>query len=256
MSNAQAAVFRELLRRELSERHQGSFLGIAWLLLLPLLQLAVLAIVFGELLPARASVSVPYPVFLAFGLYPWLMFANAVNRALTAYTDNRDLIGKVAITHSLYVHARVVGSMLIDLAGWLAVLIVLHFFFVPLPITNLVWALPAMLVLIAYAVALSRLLALMQVFVRDFAPAIGQILSLGFFLTPVLYVRNDLPEALGYALSWNPFTAPIESIQGALLGSGPSYFQALMWSALVAVLFLLTSIWLQARARPHLEDFL
>ena len=55
MLPATRAVFRELLRRELEERWRGSLLGAAWLLLLPVLQLLVLAWVFGQILPARAG---------------------------------------------------------------------------------------------------------------------------------------------------------------------------------------------------------
>ncbi len=71
MVPATRAVFRELLRRELEERYRGSLLGAAWLLLLPLLQLAVLAWVFGHLMPARAhGGELPYAAFLALGLWP------------------------------------------------------------------------------------------------------------------------------------------------------------------------------------------
>src|SRR3546814_11138564 len=63
------AVFLALLRRDLSERHQGSLLGIGWNLLQPLLQLAVLSLVFTHLLPARSATGhVPYAAFLALGL--------------------------------------------------------------------------------------------------------------------------------------------------------------------------------------------
>src|SRR5690349_14866773 len=115
MPPATRAVFRELLRRELDERHRGSLLGAAWLGLLPLLQLLVLAWVFGHLLPARsASGALPYAAFLALGLWPWLLFANAAGRGVTALTDNASLIGKVAVPHALFVDARVAGAALVD----------------------------------------------------------------------------------------------------------------------------------------------
>lgn len=120
------AVFRELLRRELEERYRGSLLGTAWLLLLPVLQLAVLAWVFGHLLPARAQTGeLPFAAFLALGMWPWNLFANAANRGVTALTDNASLIGKVAVPHGLYVDVRVVASAAIDLAGLVLVVAVL-----------------------------------------------------------------------------------------------------------------------------------
>src|SRR3546814_12265629 len=104
------AVFLALLRRDLSERHQGSLLGIGWNLLQPLLQLAVLSLVFTHLLPARrATGHVPYAAFLALGLWPWQLFANALTRGTSALTDNAALIATRPLPHSRYVPARVCG---------------------------------------------------------------------------------------------------------------------------------------------------
>ena len=138
MQPATRAVFRELLRRELEERHRGSLLGAAWLLLLPLLQLAVLAFVFGQLLPARAAGgALPYAAFLALGLWPWMVFANAASRGVGALAENAALIGKVAIPHGLLVDSRALASVLLDLAGFVAVLAVLWSVVVPPAVAGL-----------------------------------------------------------------------------------------------------------------------
>ena len=256
MQPATRAVFRELLRRELDERHRGSLLGAAWLLLLPLLQLLVLAWVFGHLLPARTDSGVlPYAAFLALGLWPWLLFANAAGRGVTALTDNAALIGKVAVPHALYVDARVAGAALVDVAGFVVVLAVLPFFGVRLAVA----ALPAMLVALAvvalYGLAAARLLAVLQVFLRDVAAVIGQLLTLAFFVTPVLYDRAALPAPAAAALGFNPLAPPIEALRAAATGA-PVAWGALACSAAGGVvLFALATAFLR-RARSHLEDFL
>jgi ABC-type polysaccharide/polyol phosphate export permease len=256
MLPATRAVFRELLRRELEERYRGSLLGAAWLLLLPLLQLAVLTWVFGQLLPARATGSdLPYAAFLALGLWPWNLFANAASRGVTALTDNAALIGKVAVPHALYVDARVAGSALVDLAGFVLVLAVLVGLDVPLAPQGLLVALLALAVIGVYGAAAARLLAVLQVFLRDIAAVIGQLLTLGFFITPILYDRSVLPPVAAHWLGFNPIAAPVESLRAALTGA------AVPWPALAAsaagavVLWLLASVFLR-KARSHLEDFL
>src|SRR5688500_17435133 len=162
MLPATRAVFRELLRRELDERHRGSVLGAAWLLLLPLLQLAVLAWVFGQLLPARAGDGrLPYAAFLALGLWPWNLFANAVARGVTALTDNAALIGKVAVPHALYVDARVAGAGVVDLAGFAVVLVALPLFGVELAWRGLPVLLPALATIALWGLAAARALAVL-----------------------------------------------------------------------------------------------
>ena len=256
MGPAVSAVFRELLRRELEERYRGSLLGTAWLLLLPLLQLAVLAWVFGQLLPARAqSGDLPYAAFLALGLWPWNLFSNAANRGVTALTDNASLIGKVAVPHGLYVDVRVVASLLIDLAGLVLVLAVLFAFGLGLDPAGLGAAAAALAVIGVHALAAARLLAVLQVFLRDIAAVTGQVLMLGFFVTPVLYDRSLLPEAAAGWLGLNPLAVPVESVRNALSGQAVDWL-ALSGSLAVALVLLVLANALFRRARSHLEDFL
>ncbi|MBS3958389.1 MAG: ABC transporter permease [Xanthomonadaceae bacterium] len=258
MPPAHRAVLRELLRREWRERYQGSLAGGAWLLLQPLLQLLVLAFVFGSLLPARVDTAgLSFPVFLALGLFPWLLFANAVSRGTTSYLDHAGLIARVPLPASLYVHARVLASVLVDGLGLLLVLLVLvlGFGLGPTP-AGLAAALAGLAVLVVAALAFSRIAALLQVFVRDCAVLVGQLLGLGFFLTPVLYERAQLPAAFAGALAFNPLAAPVEAIRHGLSGHAGVPWVALGLSGLFAVLLLLGSIALQRRAGRHLEDFL
>jgi len=152
------SVFRELLRRELGERYRGTLLGGGWYLVLPLLQLAVLAWVFGSLLPARANTSAPYAVFLALGLWPWSVFANAAARSATVLVDNASLLGKIAVPHEVYVHARVASSVIVDLAGFLAVLVVVILFGVRFDPAGIPAALAGLAVMLVFALGLSRLL--------------------------------------------------------------------------------------------------
>ena len=256
MVPATRAVFRELLRRELEERYRGSLLGAAWLVLLPLLQLAVLAWVFGHLMPARAhGGELPYAAFLALGLWPWNLFANAANRGVTALTDNAALIGKVAVPHALYVDVRVAASVMVDLAGFVLVLVVLLAFGVTLTASGLPAAAAALAVVVVYALATARLLAVLQVFLRDIATVIGQLLVLGFFLTPILYDRSLLPAAAAKWLALNPLVAPVETVRRALSGQAPDWL-ALGLSLVVGLALLVLAHVFLRRARSHLEDFL
>lgn len=249
-------LFAELLRRELSERYQASALGWAWALLQPLLQLAVLSLVFGRLLPSRGGTGPwPYAVFLALGLWPWQTFANAVARAVGALTGNAALLGKAPVPPALLVLVRVVGSAIPDLAGLVLVLAAVAGLGLELHPGGLPVALLALAVLLAWALALAFLAALLQVFLRDVEHAVGQLLMLGFFLSPVLYPRSQLPPAAAAWLAWNPLAAPIEALRAALGGGAPPWM-AFGASAAAAVVALWASYGLFRRARAQLEDFL
>jgi ABC-type polysaccharide/polyol phosphate export permease len=212
--------------------------------------------VFGHLMPARAhGGDLPYAAFLALGLWPWNLFANAANRGVTALTDNAALIGKVAVPHALFVDARVAASLVLDLAGFAAVIATLLAFGVGLSPRGVPAALAGLAVVAVYTVATARLLAVLQVFLRDIATLVGQLLVLGFFLTPVLYDRSLLPAGAGRWLAANPLVAPVETVRAALSGSAVDW-PALGLSLAVGVGLLLLANALFRRARSHLEDFL
>ncbi len=256
MKPAYRSVFRELLRRELGERYRGSFLGVLWHLLLPLSQLLVLSWVFSTLLQARTQFeNLSYAAFLALGLWPWSLFSNAVSNSVVALTSNAALIGKVALPHHLLVDAKVTASVLLDLAGFAVVLIVLFAIGTPLQLSGLPVVLLSLLVLYIFAVGFANIVAVLNVFLRDVGAAISQILSLMFFLTPVIYDSSQLPEHLRRVLNLNPFAAPVNSIRQAFLGL-PIDWVHLGTAALIAIAVAYLGYAMLRRSRRHLEDYL
>lgn len=256
MKPAYRSVFRELLRRELGERYRGSFLGVLWHLLLPLSQLLVLSWVFSTLLQARTQFeNLSYAAFLALGLWPWSLFSNAVSNSVVALTSNAALIGKVALPHHLLVDAKVAASVLLDMAGFAVVLIVLFAIGTPLQLSGLPVVLASLLVLYIFAVGFANIVAVLNVFLRDVGAAISQILSLMFFLTPIIYDSAQLPEHLRKVLNLNPFAAPINAIRHAFLGL-PIDWIHLGTAALFATAVAYLGYALLRRSRRHLEDYL
>ena len=94
-----------------------------------------------------------------------------------------------------------------------------------------------------------------KLFLRDIAAVTGQVLTLGFFLTPILYDRAGLPAQAAFWLGLNPMAAPVEAVRRALTGQSPDWL-ALGGSLAVALALLWLANALFRRARSHLEDFL
>jgi lipopolysaccharide transport system permease protein len=254
--NRYALIFQQLLVREIGERYRDSALGVLWHLILPLCQLFVLSWVFGYLLQARVTLeNVSYAAFLALGLWPWNLFSNAVSQSVTSLSGNAALIGKVLMPHGLLVASRAVSSVLLDLAGFAVVLLVLLMLSTPLKLSGIPTALLGIAVLCIFVMGIAQIVAVLNVFLRDVAAAISQLLSLFFFLTPIIYDVQQLPESLQTILRFNPLCAPIVMVRNALLGL-PLDFVGLAISALLAVAVFLLGVWLMRRTRRHLEDYL
>lgn len=255
---APVALTLRFLARELRNRFAGSFSGGLWALIQPLLQLAVTSFVFVYVFKARipGPAAFGYVTFLAVALWPWLAFSEGVLRATTVIQDNAALIGKVALPREMLVLVSVAASFAINLAGFLAIVVALRLAGQGVHIPGLLPALLLYVPLFALALGVALVCASVQVFVRDLAQALGQLLPLLMFGAPVYYDRAQLPERFRALLDFNPFTFYAESFRAWLLDYGVFEWLRFGIALLVAALVLLAGHWLFRRLDPHFEDFL
>lgn len=245
------------LRLDLAARFQGNLAGAAWTVIAPLLQLAVFFLVFvhifGQRVPGLTGTGVV--AFLALGFWPWFAFSEAVARATTALPDHAALISKVALPRMALVLARVLAPFVLHGIGFAVIIGLMPLFGVSLHWEGLGLALLLWLPLLALALGLGLVAAAVQVFVRDVGQVIGHLLQLTFFLTPILYARELVPDWLRPALDANPLTGIVSGMRAALLG-GDWPGTALLVSLAAAVLVLVAGVWLFRRCDPWFEDYL
>lgn len=250
-------VFR-FFQRELRNRFAGSFSGGLWALIQPLLQLAITSFVFVHVFKARVpGVDAPgYIPFLATAFWPWTAFAEGVLRSTTAIQDNAALIGKVALPREVLVVASVATSFAIHFVGFVAVMLVLTVMGSGVEWMHLPVALLLYLPLFVLALGSALICAALQVFVRDLVQALGQLLPLLMFASPIYYDRSLLPERFRGLLDFNPFTFYAESFRALMLDYGQVDAWRLGIAVLVAVVVLFVGHWIFRRLDPHFEDFL
>lgn len=246
-----------LTRRELASRHQGTALGIVWPYLQPLLTVAAYYLVFdvvfgmrlGEQAPTRAV-----GAFLVVGALPWMAFCDAVSRGMGSLIDAGGLLHKNPLPPALF-PARAVLASGVVFAPLLLALLPLYagsHHFAPG-----VWALLPLLALQGLlSFLLAYLLAILAAALRDVVQVVGVALSLGVFLSPVLFPATLFPERWRWLLWLNPMTAPVLGYQSALLqGAWPPADVWLVLAAWIALLAGALSLAV-ARSRDQLVDWL
>ncbi len=253
-------ILSEFVRRELRLRYLGTFTGLGWALVQPVLQLAIYGYVFTTIfaarLPEQEFGSLGFVAFLAVGLWPWTAFAEALSRAVTAIQDNAGLLGKVALPRPVLVAAPVIAGHLLHAVGFVLVLALLMAGGWIRWRWQVVAIVPLHLLLAVFTLGLAWLLAALCVFVRDLSHAVGQALMLLFFLTPVLYPRSLVPEAMLPVADANPMALYIGLFRQAVLGvgeHGPGHWLVALALALVSAAL---GYWVFRRLAPHFEDFL
>jgi lipopolysaccharide transport system permease protein len=246
------------IRREIKNRYLGSFSGGLWALLQPLIQLAVYSFVFVRIFkaPLPEGSTVGYVPFLFMGLWPWNAFAESLSRSCTSIQDNAALIGKVAMPREVFVVSAVAATFLIQILGFIAICIVLRLAGVPVNLLLLPLAILEYAQLFVFALGLALLLAAFQVFIRDFASALPQLLMLWMFASPVFYSRESLPERYRHWMDWNPLTHYTEFFRTILFGFGSISLVESLVSLVLALATLAIGLTVFRRLQSHFEDFL
>jgi lipopolysaccharide transport system permease protein len=235
--------FRELVYflalRDVKVRYKQTALGVAWVLLQPLLAMGIFSIVFGS--RGLATDGVPYPLFVVSGLVPWFYFSNATSGASGSIVGNTQLISKVYFPRLAIPLAAVLGN-LVDLSiGLLLELILLVAFGVPLGLQLL--ALPILVALsVLTALGVSVWLSALDVQYRDVRYAVPFLVQVWLFATPVIYAAADVPERWRPLLALNPMTGVIEGFRWSLLGTGDPPLAALGISTLIVLALLGTGL--------------
>jgi len=235
--------FRELVYflalRDIKVRYKQTALGVAWVLLQPLLAMGIFSIVFGQ--RGLAANGVPYPLFVVSGLVPWFYFSNATSGASGSIVGNTQLISKVYFPRLAIPLAAVLAN-LVDLSiGLLLELVLLVFFGVGFGWQLL--ALPFLVALIVLtALGVSVWLSALDVQYRDVRYAVPFLVQVWLFATPVIYSTADVPERWRLLLALNPMTGVIEAFRWVLLGTGDPPLSALLGSILIVTFLLATGL--------------
>jgi len=210
-----AELLRILAPREFRTRYRQSVLDVAWSLISPVVICAVYGVILTRSFDVEASCS-PYLSSAWTGLVLWTFFATAVGTGVWSLVSSADLLGKVYFPREA-IPLSVVGAALVDLGfGLLTILVVVVAQGVPLGLMALA-ALPAILMLVVWTAALTLLLSVVAVFLRDVNHAVQLALRVGFFATPVMYEASFLPPALQWTASVNPVAVAIEGVRAPLL---------------------------------------
>ena len=248
-----------LVARELKARYRGSVLGFLWSLVNPLLLFLVYTFVFTRILSARAEGAEPYALFLMIGLFPWIWVSTSILEGTVSLTTNASLIRKAVfpseilpmvsvvsnLVHFLYALpilgiALVVGRVLgYPVGGWTAL------------------ALPVVIGLQLLVVGgLTLGLAALNVHFKDVKDIVQNLLTLLFFLTPIIYPLSFVKQpALRTLMLWcNPVTAPTLAYHDLLLhGSLPPL--AILWPLVAwAVVAWVVGGWLFDRLSDSLAE--
>ncbi len=225
-----------LVAKDLKVRYRSTMLGYVWSLLYPL----AFALIFYFLFRVIARIEVEnYALFLITGLFPWHWISNSVSASTFYFLGNGSLIKKVMFPRILLVTAGVLND-LVHFVLTIPVIVLFLLWHKMLPPLSWGYQVPLMvLVTFLTAMGMALFIATCTVFLRDIERLVSLVLTLWFFLTPILYPADMIPDRLRWTNYANPLGPLMIGWRRVLLeGDLPLDLlgAAVFWAALFFVL--------------------
>ena len=203
--------------RDILVRYKQTLIGIAWVILQPLMMMLIFSLVFSRFVPIPTD-GLPYPVIVLSGLLIWQYFSISLNEASQSLVTNASVIKKVYFPKLLLIISALMVSSIDLFFVLLMFLGMLAYYKIGLTL-SIIWFPLAIVIAMMTVLGLGSLFSALNARYRDFRYLIPISLQIGMFISPVIYPSSVISIEHRIWLFMNPIAGAIECSRGALLGN-------------------------------------
>lgn len=250
----------DMTKREIKKKYQGTFLGLAWSFISPLLMLAIYTFVFAVVFKARWGISgeesrIDFAIILFAGLIVFGIFSESVNLSPGLIIGNSNYVKRVIFPLEI-LSIISVGSVLFNAAMSILILLLMQMLFKGfLPITVIFFPL-VVLPVILLSLGVSWFFSALGVYIRDIGQLLGFLTTILFYTSAVFFPLSALPENYQQVLKFNPLVVIIEQSRNVLIyGYFPDWVSILA-AFLVSSLAAWIGFWWFQKTRKGFADVL
>lgn len=246
------------IQNEFISRFARSKLGGLWIIINPLSQVLIYALILSNVLAAKipgVENKYNYAIYLMAGLLAWTLFSEIITRCLNLFIVHSDLMKKMSFPR-ITLPTIVIGSCLLN--NILLIISVLGVFALLGHQFSMVmlWMIPLTLLVMVLALGIGLIIGVMNVFIRDISQVIPIILQMWFWFTPIVYPESIIPESYRHLLNLNPMYPIISTYHQVLVYNKAPQFDSLIVVSVIAIVLMLFSLFLFRRASAEIVDVL
>lgn len=244
------------IRTELRTKFVRSRLGGLWMILNPLAQVLIFAFVLSAVLSAKLpgiDNRYAYAIYLMAGTLAWSLFAEIVNRSLTLFIDNANILKKLSFPR-IALPLIVVGSATVNSLLLFGAVLLIFGILGHIPGSALLLMPLLMLLTMGLALGIGLGLGALNVFLRDIGQVVPVVLQFMYWLTPVVYMVNIIPEQYRHLLAFNPMATIVNAYHDVLLYNKIPAWGPLFNVGLIAVVLLMISLVIFRKANAEMVD--
>ena len=245
-----------LVSRDLKVRYRRSAIGFLWTMLQPLLMMLVLRTVFSSLFQAKsAEVPQNYEIYVLAGILFWNFFSQSIVASMNSLRGNAQLLQKLPVPKAVFPLATVLSGLVNLVFALLPLLVLLIVTGHPLR-PALLFLPVAIFITALFTLGAGLLLSPLAVFFSDVVELIGVLLMLMFYLTPVIYPKDIVPESFRWVVRFNPIRSILEVFRDPIYQGEIPPLSHLTVSVVIALLLLALGAWVFRRSSDRIPFYI
>jgi lipopolysaccharide transport system permease protein len=245
-------LFYTLTVHRIKVRYKQSVLGIAWAVLQPVTLMLIYTVIFSYVAKVQTG-DTPYALFAFSALLPWTCFATGLSNATNGLVSNAQLVTKVYFPREILPLTYVCAALFDFLVASTVLAGMIIYYRVQLTV-NALYIIPILMVLVIFLTAASFIFSATQVRFRDVGVALGLLLQLWMFASPVVYPLSAIPQRIRPLYELNPLVGIIENFRRVLVqGIGPDS-RSLAIATLISIVLLIAAYIFFKRVEATIAD--
>lgn len=254
----------KLAKNDFKTRYAGSYLGIVWAFVQPIITIVVYWFVFEYGLSAgaqlsRSGIKIPFVLWLSAGLIPWFFFSEALSSATNALVEYNYLVKKVVFKIEILPIVKVISSLFVH-AFFVAFILILFACYGHFPDVYTLQVVYYSFCMVMLVLAISYTTCAVVVFFRDLSHIIGIILQVGVWATPIMWNFSIIGNpVLQFIFKLNPMFYIVQGYREALIEKTFFWESAagltIYFWGLTLILFVIGRAMFK-KLKPHFADVL
>lgn len=247
----------ELAKNDFKKKYLGSYLGIIWAFIQPMINILIFWFVFQVGFKNMPVDNFPFILWLASAMIPWNFFADSVVSSANAIIDNGFLVKKMVFRVGILPVVKIYSAFFVHVF-FILILILMFLFYGYLPTIYLLQIPYYLLAIFILLLGVGWLTSALTVFLRDVGQIVAMITQFGFWLTPIFYDLKIIPEKYIFWLKLNPMFYITEGYRESFIyhkwfWEHPNITLS-FWS--ISIIILVLGAYVFKKMKPHFADVL
>lgn len=247
----------QLAKNDFKVKYAGSFLGVLWAFIQPLITILVFWFVFQVGFRTAPVNGLPYILWMICGVVPWYFFSDAVNFSTTCMVEYSYLVKKVVFRVSVLPIVKIMSALFVHIffVCFIFLMFIIYGYRLNIIYIQVIYYMFATFVLV---VGISWITSSLMVFIKDTSQIITVFLQFGFWLTPIFWTIDKIPTKYQFLLKLNPMYYVVSGYRDTFINHvwfWERYNQTLYFWVITSFIFVFGALFFN-RLKPHFSDIL